>query len=356
MPSPTLPTVSPELWRTVLERLSEFRSIEPWNWVPDSALSAYIDAAGQPWFACVLGNGGQVFGLCLYRGAAGLRLYREVQAFGDASTVAEYRYHVDAITVWYEAKSAMERRQRELFEGLGYRPKRGDRMGWPAIRSHRPGFFPWYPDESELSVLVEVVPRLLRFAEMYRGDPDCYHERGAEDLPTLPQPNTQGTLHNLEWRTWVNPPAEQSPPPVPVNPEAPNFRRAAALPSAPEVLELDWFFTPEPVLETGRPFFPRCLAIFRQYGGYCFGTELLRPDEDPARRAADMILDAVVQLGARPARIVTTRKDLAERLEPLASSLGAKAGTARRLASVEVFGGGLLARAGSGVRRGKLPR
>lgn len=337
MPRKDFPDVPNEVWRGTLDRLIEFRKAEPWKWIPDSAMTAHVDATGQPWFGCVLGNAKQVFGLCLYRGEAGFKFHRKIQEPGSAYEPSVARFENDAISVWYGSKSELMPEQRALFESLGFAPPRGQKLGWPDVRSHRPGYFPWLPDESELRVLSDFIPRMLHFAAMYRVDPDCYDSHAQRELPTLPEAGASMDSKNLEWRTWLNPPAQPIAPPVTADTEDPLFRLVANLEQAEEALEVDWFYSTEGMTDGDRPFYPRCLGVLREYGGYCFGLELLRPDEDVATKAMPIILRAIEKLGARPTRIVTGREDLAIRLRPLAESLGAETCVAEHMASFEEF-------------------
>ncbi len=341
MTKPNIPTIAPELWRAVLDRLIAFREAEPWKSMPDSAVTAYVDSAGQPWFACVLGNAREVFGICLYRGATGLRFHRIVQELGEFLDPTDHLHEQDAITVWYGPKSDLTPEVRKMYQDLGFAPKRGSRLAWPDIRSHRPGYFPWHPEESELRVLLNVIPGILRFAELYRHQPDCFEEHGEWDLPTVPTAGSPVRLEDLEWRTWLTPVPPEIGLPVPVDAGSPEFQRVSALPQAEEGIEVDWFHMPEAVVENGRPFYPRCVATFRAYGGYCFGMKLINPEDDAARVAAAMILEAIEVLGARPTEIRATKDELAIRLRPLATSLGAETKTVQHLDSVEEFRSGL---------------
>jgi hypothetical protein len=338
MPKDDASDVPTEVWREALDRLIEFRGAEPWKWIPDSAMTAHVDATGQPWFGCVLGNAKQVFGLCLYRGEAGFKFHRKLLEAGSELDPGAARFEHDAITAWYGAKKELIPEQRALFERLGFAPPRGQKLSWPDVRSHRPGYFPWWPDEEELRVLSDFIPRMLTFAALYRSHPECYESHGQWELPTLPEAGAARSIEDLEWRTWLNSPAQPIPPPVAVDPEDPLFRRVAALGQAEgEALEVDWFYSTEGMTDGTRPYYPRCLGVIREYGGYCFGVELLRPDEDSAAKAVPLILVAIEKLGARPARIVTSREELALRLQPLAERLGAETCVDEHMASFEDF-------------------
>jgi len=203
--------------------------------------------------------------------------------------------------------------------------------------------FPWQPDEYELQALTAAIPGVLRFAELYARHPNLYDDHGELELPIVPTGgNTRGS-NALEWRTWTTPPPEELAAPVAVDRNDPALQHAASLPAANESIEVDWFYMPKPVSEGSRPFYPRCLAVFRSHGGHCFGMDLLAPTDDCAAKATKLILRGVEKLGARPVRILATKADLATRLQPLAESLGAESKQVRRLGAAEEFRAGLEA-------------
>lgn len=331
MPQPPIPPVPVELRRALLDQVLAFQQAAPWQWMPDSAISTYIDPSGQPWFACVLGANRLVYGLCLYRGANGLRLHRRVQEDGPNFDPAAHRHTQDALSIWFGPKADLDRVQLQIYQELGYAPKRGARLAWPDMRSHRPGFFPWPLEEHEVRVLLAAIPRVLRFAECYRQQPDCYDRHGARDIPELPAEHAPAIPEKLEWRTWPTPPPEPINPPVLVDITAAPLPAILALPRANETIEVDWFYMPEAVADGARPYYARCLVALRTDGGYCYGMELLKPDDDVAAHAVNLLLNAFGKLNARPTRILTSKAELASRLEPLAAAIGAKSQTARDL-------------------------
>lgn len=337
MAKPAVPHVTLELWRDVLDRVAQYRQAAPWRWVPDYAISAYVDRGRQPWFACILGGAGQIFGLCLYRGATGLRFHRLVQESEGELEPAEHLHTQDAVTVWFGPKAGLDPVQRKIYGELGFAPTKGARNAWPEIRSHRPGFFPWHPEEEELRVLRDAIPGVLRFADFYRQHPDCYEQRGEWDIPSVPTNGAANSGEAIEWRTWLTPPEPEIPPPVLLDLNAASIQQARALPQSDDVLEVDWFYAPEVVAEEGRPFYPRFLAVLRGYGGFCYAMELLKPSDDAAVVAAAMIVDATEQLRARPAKIHSTKPELAFRLAPLATALGAESNKVRQLPAFAEF-------------------
>jgi hypothetical protein len=70
---PTLETVGPELILELIDAAVAFEAAEPWNvFEPDEPLSIRIDSTGRELEGCVLGTGGEEFGLALYHQAGSI--------------------------------------------------------------------------------------------------------------------------------------------------------------------------------------------------------------------------------------------------------------------------------------------
>ncbi len=342
MPEPIPPPVPIELWRDLLLELMAYRRAEPWQWMGDAAASVHIEEGGNPWFACVLGAGRQVYGLCLYRGANGLRLFRELCNSGPDYDFSQLTHRQDAVTVWFGPKADLDAVQIQRLRDLGYTPKRGERMAWPDVRSHRPGLFPWHPEESEVRVLLAVVPAVVRLADLVRRHPYCYDEHDENALPTLPPPGSFPTLESLDWRIWLTPeepPIEMG---VAIDESDPILSKVKVLPVAKGMeIEVDLIFMPEPVSEGGRPFYPRAILIFRSDNGICCSMNLLKPDEDAGKVAGGMLLDVLAKLGCRTRQLLVCQRELAVTLAPLARQLGLDLRRVKRLACSDEFQEGM---------------
>jgi hypothetical protein len=70
---PTLEPVGPELILELIDAAVAFEAAEPWHvFEPDEPLSIRIDSAGRELEGCVLGAGGEEFGLALYHQAGSI--------------------------------------------------------------------------------------------------------------------------------------------------------------------------------------------------------------------------------------------------------------------------------------------
>src|SRR5262249_22258033 len=64
---PTLETVGPEMILELIDAAVAFEAAEPWHvFESDEPLSVRIDSSGNEFEGCVLGRGGEEFGLALY--------------------------------------------------------------------------------------------------------------------------------------------------------------------------------------------------------------------------------------------------------------------------------------------------
>jgi hypothetical protein len=339
MSEPQPPPVPLKLWREVLEGALALRRLEPWKWMHDCDQAVFIDDAGTPWFASILGAAKEMYGLALYRGDTGWRLVQRLLASDESTDMAELGHEQDSLTLWFGGKSDLDEHQRARWQELGYAPRRGERHAWPDIRRHRPGWFPWPPDESEARVLAVALPAIRRFCEFLRDNPDAFDGRGPVELPVVPTTDVPLTPESLEWRHWSAPaPAPQL---VRLTDEV-LLARLGALPQAADFeLEVDWFYAGEPVADGGRPYFPRAIVIMRGDGGYCQSMDLVPPSDVIGQRLADALVKAVLQLGARPERVAVRRAELAVAFAPLADQIGCDVRQAPRLRYVEELRAGL---------------
>lgn len=343
MPSrPKSPDVPLELWRRALDAVLAFRGLAPWGWMNDGEIAALVDARGQPWFASVLGAARQVFGLALYRGNAGLRVVKRLMAARGPEDWEELRFAQDGLTIWFGSKRELSPEERDRYATLGYRPARGARLAWPSILDHRPGWVAWPPDQDGVAWLLEALAPVCRLAEILRTYPGLYHGRGQFEFPLLSPKDLPAGPEDLEWRLW-----EVQPEPLPMRPvridDAEIAARLGHLPMGKDVsLDLDWFYSPEGVVEGGRPFYPKGIPILDTKSGTCLAMELGNATDDIAQQAADQLVKIMLQAGCVPRRVRVRRPELLAAMQPWLAGLGGSVKLVERLDNVEVFRQGLL--------------
>jgi hypothetical protein len=312
------PAVDLDAWRTALDAALAFRDLAPWDWMHDTAISVFVDEKNAPWFACVLGGGGEVFGLVLYRGEEGFRGMHLLHQVETEADMEEARFAQSAIDVTWGSKKQLDRFDLERLQALGYVPARGARRAWPSFRSHRPGTVPWHLDAAEVRVLTAALPQVCRFAASLRSFPNVYLDREAYEFPML-SPTVENPTE-MEWRHWLPP---QPPPPVAVRLPEEAAARFRALPKAGKVaMELDLSHSPAPVQDEGRPFFPQQAMVVDAASGFVHAVQLIAPDQIGPVELGNALLKAIGDTGVRPRELRFLRPALAESLRPLAEQLG----------------------------------
>ena len=74
-----VPVVSPTIWKELYAAAAAFLKLEAWERFEDSEVFGVRDpATGEMGYACILGALGQVFALCVYRGAEGFDIHRRM--------------------------------------------------------------------------------------------------------------------------------------------------------------------------------------------------------------------------------------------------------------------------------------
>ncbi len=324
--SSTLPPPVPlEVWQDLLAAAKEFHTARPWEYLGDREVFALTDGQRQPWFPSVLGAGGEVFGVVLYRGLAGLRFLLEAAVMLKADPDSAM-FLQDALMLDWGAKRDLRPPDLAVLAALGHAPRARERQAWPCFRSHRPGWFPWFLEEGEARELTAGLRATLACVELARGQPGFFSSRAkaAGLLPTVTMREAlAGPLRpaQVEWRHWQLPPPAL---PAVVMP-TPGIAALAALPQAARsIMEFDVFHSFPPVTDGARPYFPRLALMADGRSGFIHGMEMAAPGRTWQELTTAIWTQAVRQAGARPEFIRVRRPEWMASLRPLAETLGAR--------------------------------
>ncbi len=80
---PAPPVVQPTTWKQLYAAAQRVQDLKPWEQLDDLDMVIVRDpATGETGHGVFMGNGGSLFGFCVYRGTAGIRMY---QGLADGS-------------------------------------------------------------------------------------------------------------------------------------------------------------------------------------------------------------------------------------------------------------------------------
>jgi len=147
MPGPKIaapPKVALDTWRALFAVAAEFAALKPWECMYNTNVVGLIDPhTGQTRIASVLGNGGEVFGVAIYRRPTGLRWVLQILAnpheIGDFNGIEG----LDALKLEFVHKRELVKADLAAPEAAGFKPK-GKGCVWPQFRSAEPGWLPWF--------------------------------------------------------------------------------------------------------------------------------------------------------------------------------------------------------------------
>jgi len=315
------PAVPLELWRELYQASARFQAAAPWQWMVDSQVLGINNEHGVR-LLCVLGNLGEVFGLASYRGTAGANSLLRLLGGETEPESDEAGFGQDSLLVDFVPRKSLRKEDLAILGQIGFEPPPVKPKRFPEFYSHRPGYVPWFVDEAEARCLLDDLHKALRFAELLRAAPDLYASRRDFEFPFFPASVTEPlTLEQFDWHIVV--PAVQPGDP-PVDPGAFDLPALLGLPQpAGEVWELTAFFSPMPIAEPPRPYWPKLGISVEANGGMILGFNLSGPAHTMAQAAARGLVNAIQASGKRPATIKVNFADFARALEPLARELKA---------------------------------
>lgn len=316
MQHPDLP-----LWRRLYEAVHQFKAVAPWQWMMDADLFGVRDPqTGQIGYCCILGNLGEMLGLCVYRGSAGLDVYHQTQAGQIGPGMIEAIFIQDCLMASFEDRADLDAPDLHLIKDLGFK-FRGHKA-WPLFRSYRPGFVPWFLEPDEVRFLTLCLEQAIDVSMRFRPNPELL----------MPTPEGKYLVREAEeqdgwlvWRDeWQAPEPAPSPQPI-AEPPAPASDRLATLAQQterrPVAWEFDFFMAPLPINEGERPYYPYLGLIVDHESGYVL-TGDLTGHQRPLEAYQETFLKTIGQAGVRPEAVLVRRPEAETLMERLAAPLG----------------------------------
>ena len=207
------PPVAPETMLALLAVTVEFAAFEPWQDMTGSDVVGLADPAnGEIRLACILGNAGEVFGVAIYRRQTGVRWIVNALNGEAGSLNLDNAALMDALKIEMVPKREMQKEDLSRLKALNFKPA-GKGFVWPQFRSVQPGWHPWFIDQTEAEQMLADVPRLTRFAALFRQHPDLFEKHLPGEFPFLPNPmpGRPLQLEDLDWRPIIPPPEASDP-------------------------------------------------------------------------------------------------------------------------------------------------
>jgi hypothetical protein len=322
---PNIPQVSVQTWKELLAAAEEFNRLAPWTWMHDSQVIGLVHPVSKEvLLGSIVGRLRSVFGLLLYRNAAGHRwLLNAILSEGKWGANDDSAFEQDAIKLEFVLKRELAKEDRAILTAANYSPSKGGRV-WPQFQSIVPGAYPWHVMQPEAETLLFALPRIGVVARLARQKPALWKDHRDGEIALIPDFDPTADelrAEQIDWQPMIPPPEPQ---PAMVSLDEEEIAELSKLRQATGFhLELDVAYSPMAIADVDRPRFPKLALAVDRASGFIGGFRLGDfNDPDGAASLGKVLHQTLTQLGARPEMICVQRPRVAAMLRKVASRLG----------------------------------
>jgi len=329
---PNPPVVQRSTWQGLHKATARVQELKPWELLDDIDLIVVRDpSSGQTGYGVFMGSGGSVFGLVVYRAAAGFYLYKDLIDGKRKAPSEEDLDTLDCLQLEFSSREELKPQDISVIRNLGL-TFRGEHA-WPLFRSIVPGYAPWFISESEATFL-----RLCIGAGCYHHDRVDRGEIGdslrkGEYLVYTPATSPSG--FESHWEKFPERPSGGVSRPV-LDLKRVNSLRSLC-PSSGVTWEADVFHMPFEIIDTERPYLPRSAVVCEESSGLVLDTEMFPPGETIAQLLVNIVCSAAEKTRTLPGTVHVKGSREEEALSPLGKVLGFHITRRKRLGKIEQF-------------------
>ncbi len=292
--SPTAPVYSP-LWKKLYSLLQKFVKTEPWVlFENEDVFLVQIPRNNHMYLCCVMGNGGDEFGLNAYRGAEGIRsFFKMITKCKNGTLDSEFMYELDMLSFSLSPRDFMEKQDFAVTKNLKLSFSEGK---WPLVRRYQPHFFPWFLSEPEIEDLCDCLEQAL-----------LLYDKGVSALTLIRNVKPGEILVRLkENGSWVSHHKEIPPPMKKDTPKIQlddiTAQRLRNLPATGFTEEIDLIHLPGAITDNEPHYFGLVLLgineeeLANQYG-------LFTPFEDYFQHSCESLVQVFLSRGSKPRKV-----------------------------------------------------
>ncbi|MBB3111476.1 hypothetical protein FHS18_003544 [Paenibacillus phyllosphaerae] len=309
-----------EQWQALYEAAAAFKRAQCWNYLSNS----HVVGVKNPWtgeigYCCVMGGGGELYGMAVYLGSEGYSILTDMLAgVGSDPMFAQH-----CLMLSFDSRDELHPDEYKRIKELGLKFRGA--QAWPTFRLYEPGFMPWPIETTEQArYLTLVIEQVMDLVDAYKNNMDelIVGERD-EVLTRIPT----GTYPNLTWsEEWIMPePTGSSKEIISVTvDELWIAKTKKTLKGVTGVWEIDCPFVPMPIKEDGKPYYPMAGLIVDQQTGQVLQFGLSKKT-DAYIGVADKLLSLIDQFQVVPSQVWLADRELFFYLGHLLSNFGIEA-------------------------------
>ncbi|QWU13828.1 hypothetical protein SAMN04487895_10162 [Paenibacillus sophorae] len=317
--------------RPMYEAAAAFKKLECWNWLSNSHIFGIQNPeSDEIGYCCVMGNGGEMYGIAIYLGTEGLDVLLKLLR-GELQGNPLFVQHCLLMSFGGRDELYPEEYKQIKDLGLSFR----GRTAWPTFRLYEPGYVPWpVMTEEHLRYFSLCLEQAAALALEVQDDPDYLFEgQGERFLVRIPE--LAADQQHVWTSRWVvpKPLVEKNAELAPIN-----EIRCAHIRKMPQPDNLVWeaglYYLPAPVMEGERPYYPQLFIIGEQTTGMIIHSGLKQKDRI-LQHCADDLLSLLEKMNTRPAKLLFADEEMARTWLHLLGTLEIEVYVAERLPLLE---------------------
>ncbi len=306
-------------WRRLHEGAIALKELQPWTYMEETDIFGICEPeSGITGFCCVIGGGGEISGLIVYRGKSGLESYEKLLRSKNYDQMIDIQ---DCLSILFVRDYELQPEDIEVMERIGIATKATDI--YPQFRDHIPFYIPWFLTQEAASFLIPVLDEAINICLRFKENKTLLkpHKKGQFFL-RMPVKTADG----IEWEDrWIS--SEDIP-----DEEEPNFvidevtlrRVKKKCKPADMIWEMGFFYTQDLIVndpEKNRPCIPFHLLIVDKESGFIFGNALATPKRFHQKFFYSLV-ESFETHGFIPREIHIKDPELLIILKPLEAELG----------------------------------
>lgn len=316
-----------EQWLQLYAMMDDIQKIAPWKYMHEGMIFGVQEPqTGMPCYVSVMGQLGEHVSIAVYLGHNTLHQFWAVSNKEvSPMTILE----LPSLQASFENRDQLSKDDIELVRQLGFRYRGAQK--WPLFRRYGSGYFPWYLEQDEAQLLINVFRQAIPMFERIKQDMEILgrHDE-TEILFRLPIKGDKAEGEEPEWTdAYLEVPRDVEADPWKIIAlDETKLEVMRQRPRHDAVLMVDFFVIPRPI-EKGRhhrPYFPYCMLVVERESNFVAGHKITGVDEYDSfeqmlAEQPNLLLETMLNAQIYPNDVYVTETRLYEYLLPLCEEL-----------------------------------
>lgn len=314
-----IPTI--DEWNQLYDAAVEFKKAECWDWMYDNDIFGVKDPkSGEIAYCCIMGNNGELFGIAAYLGSEGLEGALRLLSGEADSNDPENLFLQKCLMCTFEDRNALAPEDLKLIRDLGLKFR--GKNEWPVFRHYEPGFFPWFIDSDQCRFLTHILRQALDVSlQCKKNKKILHHTTPYTFLVRVPEADS---IEDLSWKdTYLTAkPSKREYVSFNISNDIHVKRLLKYKTNRGNALEVDTFFTPAPVKDKDRPYYPKTCIFLDHVNGMIVSFEMLRDIRSEGWKCVEQLAALIEKNGMMPSKLLVSREETYHLFSEVCKQLG----------------------------------